>query len=157
MSRWIWVPAVLGISLLSGCARPIYEQASAGIDETQRKDEKAADCSLRFNNSHHCLSWYWEKKPVGTGVGSMIFKIYRTNLFDGTAILLDPPRLPLLQLRMEEMGHGSTPNTVVRLDVGTFRATNVRFIMIGEWTLKFQIKDGETLLDEAVVQKYIHH
>lgn len=66
-----------------------------------------------------------------------------------TPIEKDMESLPQLVLWMSSMGHGSTPSQTQRLDVGTYRASNVFFIMPGDWQLKFQIKNGNELLDEA--------
>lgn len=49
------------------------------------------------------------------------------------------------------MGHGSTPTQILKVDTGSYRANNVYFVMPGDWELKFQIKEGSSVLDEAVV------
>ena len=50
------------------------------------------------------------------------------------------------------MGHGSTPTHTDRVDVGTFRTNNVFFVMPGKWEIRFQINDGETVKESAVVE-----
>jgi hypothetical protein len=47
------------------------------------------------------------------------------------------------------MGHGSTPTTTTRVDVGSYRVSNVFFTMPGEWELRLQAKNGTEVLDEA--------
>ena len=71
----------------------------------------------------------------------MIFKVSRTNIFDGSPVLTDIA-FPTLILWMPSMGHGSSPTRVERLDTGTYRASEVFFVMPGEWELKFEASDA---------------
>lgn len=135
-----------------GCAQPKYISESDSSAAGQQTAESKVNCDIQFSNSKYCLSWFWENKPTSTNQGSLIFKIYRLNAFDQTAIQLDSAELPQLILWMPSMGHGSTPTVIQRLDVGTYRASDVFFIMPGEWDLKFQIKTGTEVTDEAQVQ-----
>jgi hypothetical protein len=41
---------------------------------------------------------------------------------------------------------------VDRVDVGTYRASDVFFIMPGEWDLRFQFSEDNQVIDEAVAQ-----
>lgn len=135
-----------------GCAQPKYVTESEQTSTGQQTTESKVNCGIQFSNSKYCLSWFWENKPTSTNQGSLIFKIYRLNAFDQTAIQLDSAEIPQLTLWMPSMGHGSTPTETQRLDVGTYRVSKVFFIMPGEWDLKFQIKSGSEVTDEAVVQ-----
>ncbi len=84
-------------------------------------------------------------------MGSMIFKTYRLSSYDQSAIEVDAVSVPQLILWMPAMGHGSSPTTVTRIEVGTYRASNVFFIMPGQWELKFQVKEGSEIKDEAII------
>lgn len=136
-----------------GCAQPKYvsETDSTAAGGQQTAGAKVS-CDIQFSNSKYCLSWFWENKPTSTTQGSLIFKIFRLNAFDQTTVQLDSQELPQLILWMPSMGHGSTPTAIQRLDVGTYRASDVFFIMPGEWDLRFQIKSGTEVNDEAQVQ-----
>ncbi len=144
---------ILGLALLVtlGCAQPKYVEEGNNTNNGQSAHEAGADCSAQFAGSQICVSWCWEKKPTSSDVGSFIFKTYRLNTFDKTAIEINPISVPEVQLWMPSMGHGSTPAQVTQLDVGTYRAENVFFIMPGEWDIRFQIKNGDTVNDEAIV------
>lgn len=134
-----------------GCAEPRYEIVNSEANPGETLGQAAeADCTVRFNVSGHCLSWKWEKKPTASESGTLVFKTYRPNLFDGTPVQVDAD--VALILWMPSMGHGSAPTTVSRLDVGTYRADEVYFIMPGEWDLRFQIISENAVKDEAVVQ-----
>lgn len=146
MSGKLLVYSLIGF-ILFGCARPKYIQESGAADSAQpdstssRKTDITAECAIVFSETKYCLSWYWENKPTSKQAGSLIFKMYRLNQFDKTAVAIDPAGMPAVVLWMPSMGHGSTPTQTTRLDVGTYRASNVFFIMPGEWDIRFSVKD----------------
>lgn len=146
---------VLTVSVLTfvGCAKPTYVESSK--DKTPRdsggQQENKLGCAVQFKVAGVCLTWYWEEKPTESNAGSLFFKAYRLNLLDQTPIEMDMASVPQVVLWMPSMGHGSIPTQTIRVDTGTYRATNVFFIMPGEWEIKFQIKEGTLVQDEAVV------
>lgn len=142
--------AIVIVLLAAGCARPKYVEGESGGSSGAPAPQAQADCSLRFRVSGFCLSWFWENKPTPTQAGSLIFKVFRENLFDRTPVAVDLPSASLM-LWMPGMNHGSSPTRTERLDVGTYRASAVFFIMPGEWDLHFQAKEGAAVQDEAVV------
>lgn len=136
---------------LFGCAKPRYETAQPTSSGNTSQIQKVTDCEIRFQNSSYCLLWQWEKNPTSAQVGSLIFKVVRANALDDSPIPVDLTSVPALALWMPSMGHGSSPTSVEKIDTGSYRAKNVFFIMPGEWELKFQLKDGNTVQDETVV------
>lgn len=146
---------ILAFVLASSCAQPRYEKVDSlkpQSDGLGTAIQKASDCSLKFQNSLYCISWTWETQPTSKEVGALVFKIFRGNVFDDSPVLVDLALLPKLILWMPSMGHGSSPTSIARIDVGTYRATNVFFIMPGDWELRFLIMDGTTILDKAFAQ-----
>lgn len=143
------------VGLLVGCAQPKYVQESGATENKIAQEENKADCSILFAESKNCLTWYWEKKPTSSQPGSLIFKIFRQNQFDQTPIELDTLQVPEVVLWMPGMGHGSSPTQTTLLDVGTYRASNVFFIMPGQWEIRFSVKENDQpnskQLDGAVV------
>lgn len=131
---------VLFVSVLSvwGCAEPKYLNSNSG-------DKNGAgskiECAARFKKSGLCLTWNWETKPATRAKGSLTFKVEA-----------DLPSLPEVILWMPSMGHGSTPTTVSAIDVGIYRVDEVFFVMPGEWEIRFQIKNGRAVADEAIVR-----
>lgn len=152
-SRFIFL--VISVFLICGCAQPKYELATEATLSNnpagQSQKTKATECAIKFKNSGYCLFWDWEALPKSNQSGSLIFKIYRSNLYDDSLVYTDFDFIPSLLLWMPSMGHGSSPTKVSRLDVGTYRASDVFFIMPGKWDMQFQIKDGSRLVDEAIV------
>lgn len=51
-------------------------------------------------------------------------------------------------LWMSSMGHGSGPVTIKKLDTGIYDVSDVYFIMDGEWQIRIQLKNNETILEE---------
>lgn len=144
------------LAVAAGCAQPKYELVNAnGLNaesgQRESQEQGARDCPLRFRSSGYCLAWKWETLPTSRQPGALIFKIYRGNLYDDSPVETDLEVMPSLILWMPSMGHGSSPTTVIRIDVGTYRASNVFFIMPGEWELRFQAKEGSSVQDEAVL------
>jgi hypothetical protein len=143
--------AGFAVLFLSSCAEPKYEKVYQAAPNAQLVSEKVSDCATKFQKSGYCLTWAWETQPTSSASGALTFKIVRSNVLDDTAVPVDPDFMPSLLLWMPSMGHGSSPTTVERVDVGSFRAKNVFFVMPGQWQLKFQIKNGQTLEDEVVI------
>ncbi|MNT79411.1 hypothetical protein D3C72_2187420 [compost metagenome] len=94
--------------------------------------------------------WKWDKVPTDSEVGSFIFKIYQHNPTDNSAVFVDVTDQVDVVLWMPDMNHGSSPVEVARVDVGTYRADEVFFIMPGKWEIKFQIKTSGIISDEAI-------
>lgn len=97
------------------------------------------------------MLWYWEVKPTAQSQGSLIFKTYRLNNLDQTPVETDLAQRPEVILWMPSMGHGSTPTQTTRLDVGTYRTSQVYFVMPGEWDIRFQVKNGSEVVDATEV------
>lgn len=138
-----WVVFSFVITSVLGCARPKYVNDSGAGNGNSVQEKIKAECSVTFSESKYCVSWYWENKPTTRQPGSLIFKVFRLNQLDQTPIQIDMPMVPEVVLWMPSMGHGSMPTQTSRLDVGTYRATNVFFMMPGDWEIRFQIKDGQ--------------
>lgn len=131
------------------CAQPKYENITNNQDQIGEK--VTTDCSIRFNQSGHCLNWQWDEMPTQSQPGSLTFKVVRPNEMDQTPIPVDISSEVDVILWMPSMGHGSSPTTIQKIDIGSYLATNVFFVMPGEWEIKFQIKENKKVIDEAVV------
>lgn len=147
--RRFFLFSVLTLILLTGCAEPKYVKGAGGEAERTDVQESKADCQTIFASSNLCLSWYWEKKPTSSEMGSLVFKTYRLNILDQTPIEVNLTTTPQVILWMPSMGHGSTPTQTVWADEGTYHVTNVFFIMPGDWEILFHVKNGTEVIDEA--------
>lgn len=135
-----------------GCAEPKYVNGpEGGALPSTSSDEAKTECATRFTTSGLCLSWYWEKVPTSSEAGRLIFKTYRLNTLDRTPIEIDTATVAEVVLWMPSMGHGSTPTKTARVDVGTYRSSEVFFIMPGEWEIKFHVRSDAGIIDEAKI------
>lgn len=135
--------------LMLSCAQPRYENIITE-DNSSPPSEKLTNCTLRFSNSGWCVLWTWEQKPIQKKAGQFILKIMRPNLLDETPVYVEAEDNIAVVLFMPKMNHGSRPTKVTKLDVGTYRISNVVFIMPGEWEIKFQLKQNGAVIDEAI-------
>lgn len=126
---------------LFACASPKYPAPAEGSTKT---------LSSQFT-SHAAVDLSWEKYPTETEMGSFVFTTYRNNPVDGTKVEQDLGDVMSVFLWMPSMGHGSSPVTLEHLGVGKYRATNVFFVMKGDWQIHFQVSDGKGAADEAVL------
>lgn len=54
-------------------------------------------------------------------------------------------------LWMPSMGHGSAPVKITKINDGEYDVSQVQFIMGGKWDVRFQLKDGNTVVEEVIV------
>lgn len=157
----IW-PALVALVFVA-CAEPRYvknESAEVGQVVMGSGGTVASTqlvCKGKIKGLNACLWWDWQSRPTEKDYGQIVVKIFRSNYFDASALLLDNPELLELVLWMPSMGHGSVPTHVVKKDVGTYLIEDVFFIMPGDWELRFLLKikpkeqDHENNKEEQVV------
>ncbi len=136
--------------LLSACADPQYIQASHNGGELQSKVQ-VLDCNAKFKPSATCLYWRWESFPTSDKPGTLSFRLFDLDPDDGFPITKRPDTTPYVLLWMPSMGHGSSPVTVTEVREGVYQASNIFFVMPGDWEIRFQIREGTKVIDEAVV------
>ncbi len=144
-----WFKVVL--FFLLGCTQPKYVQDASGGSDHPAIQQSKADCSLKWKTGL-CMTWYWQQKPTMKQPGTMIFKTYRLNQIDETPVQTDLAVVPEINLWMPEMGHGSSLTHTERLDIGTYRTTDVYFVMSGKWEIRFDLKDAEKTVEELIVE-----
>lgn len=131
------------------CANPKYlplaDQTAGNIQQ------KLEVCQAEFK-SGHCVSFAMESMP-DDDYATFLFNIYSPAAADGSRKLEDLAGGNMaVVLIMSEMGHGTKPSVIVeRLGVGTYRAKRVNFSMPGKWDIHIQLKDGNDVKDEAVI------
>lgn len=134
--------AFLFAFFLAACANPNY----APPDELTTENPSTLTCQATFQ-SGHCVSLTWHTKPTEQDFGSFRFKIFRP---ESPGTLEDLPNVSVV-LWMPSMGHGSSPVSVTRQSVGAYLASEVFFSMGGEWEIRFQVKAGQNVQDQASV------
>lgn len=138
------------LALLVGCSQPKYVQESPTTENKLAQEN--ADCRIKLSISQLCLQWSWQLKPTTKQAGILVFKTYRLNQLDQTPVETELSGTADVVLWMPDMGHGSTPTKTERIDVGTYRVSQVFFIMPGKWEIRFQIKNENKVLESAIVE-----
>ncbi len=123
------------------CAKPRYvSQITRSIMNIQ------SGCELFLQTENVCLRTRWVIAPTEDQEGEMIVEIVD---FQDDERKIDPIQTFFVKLWMPSMSHGSSPVKLTRLDVGVYRASEIFFIMGGEWEIRFQLRNGKQVLDEA--------
>lgn len=104
-------------------------------------------CDFLFKSEDLCMEVKWEVLPPARSNGTLVLTF--TDAKDPSR-LVTPKSTPQVVLWMSSMGHGSKPTTLNYVDVGQFRSTDVFFVMGGPWDVKYQLKDGNKVVEELV-------
>jgi hypothetical protein len=89
------------------------------------------------------IKGHWEVGPSTSEKNKFVFFIYNLS---GTRV--DLPHEIKVFLWMPQMGHGSIPVKVKKINTGIFEVSNISFIMNGEWDIHFQFKKAGDLKAE---------
>lgn len=136
---------LLCLLLLTSCADPNYVTDNL----VKNRDQLEAECALFFQEEQLCLTTKWVKFPTESEVGLFTMHFHEKDRPD---ILITPKLTPHVVLWMPSMGHGSSPVSVEFASEGIFHAKEVYFIMPGPWDIRYQLKEGNRVVEE-VIQK----
>lgn len=112
-----------------------------------RNEEATAECKMYFKTENLCLKATWDNLPTESTFGSMTLTF--TDKADPTRII-SPQHGPSILLWMPSMGHGSSPVTITLIEDGIYKADDIFFIMQGPWEIRYQIKDGDKVVEEII-------
>ncbi|MGE3610570.1 MAG: hypothetical protein AB7I27_13350 [Bacteriovoracaceae bacterium] len=130
------------ILFLCSCAKPHYVTDLEG-----KIDGISGECGLFFESENLCLKTTWIQRPSESDYGEM--ELTFVDKMDPSR-KIDPVHSPKIVLWMPSMGHGSSPVTLERIDVGHFKASEIFFIMPGPWDIRYQLKDGSNVVEEKI-------
>ncbi len=157
--------SIISVCLLSAAAcgySPIFNHTDpVRIPEgVAIENENALTCKMEFQSHTICADFIWLKEPRGSDEGSM--KIYFWHKDQPGVFTALENIQPGVKLWMPDMGHGSQK---VKLSEskdangqtlpGVYDATEVMFVMGGNWEIQFQLKDLSGNILE--VQKLPYH
>lgn len=134
---------LISLILLSSCARPNY------VDPTnlERNNQTTKACPLYFQEENLCLSMKWNKFPTQEETGTFVMKFFEET---SPEVAVTPHYTPAVILWMPSMGHGSSPVTIKQLTDNTYEVSDVYFIMLGEWDIRFQLKNDNDVIEEQI-------
>lgn len=138
--------------MVSGCGRiPIFNHLNAD-DQPVIVPTVESICLVKLAKANLCFGIEWVEKATEEKAGS-----FRIKFTDGTSAK-DPGRAVGVKLWMPSMGHGSSPVKVAqekdgagKFIAGSYLATDVYFIMGGEWEIWVQLKDGVQVYDQGKI------
>lgn len=134
------------VAALAACAEPKYSVPT----EAPAPGQKTAALRATWPQSQKQIWLEWETKPGNEEFGSFLLKIGRANLADQSALPEDIDGEVAVVLWMPSMGHGSSPVTVTKADVGTYRASRVFFSMPGDWEIRVQHISNGAVVEQTV-------
>jgi hypothetical protein len=113
--------------------------------------QNSLSCDVRFQNDV-CGHLQWVTEPTTDDFGSFLLQVFNGNPTDGSDVLTDLKGELSVILWMPSMGHGSSPVTVSKVDVGTYKINKVFFSMKGEWEIRFILK-----LNNEINEQFIYN
>lgn len=155
---------VLATVFTTSCGQsPLLHHAEAQAGEAPQTIAADPKCPLRFSRIGLCGSITWIRHQSNDGLGAFTMRFWNADGGSALGPYLAPPVVPSVRLWMP-MGHPSFyPPTYPSLAVapardeakhvipGVFEATNVYFMMGGDWEIWIQFKDGKKLIDRAKI------
>jgi hypothetical protein len=105
---------------------------------------------LAFKKTDYSFIVSWVEGPKRGG-SKFIMKTWKNDLGTMNGPYQDLQKNLFVFLWMPSMGHGSVPVKIKKISDGEYEVSDVQFIMGGKWEIKFQLKDGAQVFDEAVI------
>ena len=118
----------------------------AQVSDTLRSESN----SLSFIKSNYSFVISWKVAPK-KGETSFFMRTWKNDIGTMNGPYQDLEKNLHIILWMPTMGHGSAPIKIKKIADGEYDVTNVQFIMGGKWDLKFQLKEGNQVVDEVIV------
>lgn len=144
--RVLW----LAVSLIAvSCAKPTYVNKIA--QPLGLSSQMLGECSLSLKDSY-CLEVNWLEEPAENKFARFALKTYRLNKLDKSKVYENYfVESPSIELWMPDMGHGSSPVSVEKIDSGTYLVSDVYFSMHGDWQIKISSLNGENKIEEFIL------
>ena len=139
-----FLTAVILFVSVSACAKPNYQNQES---TTGQNAQQTGQCNLLLKAQNICVDIKWEVQPSDTDAG-----VFNLHFYDPQAVtqLIDPAYSVAVVLWMPSMGHGSSPVKVEKLENGIYKASNVFFVMPGDWEIRIQLKDGKNVVEQVI-------
>jgi hypothetical protein len=132
------------------------DTASSGLSQNPTP---ADTCPLVFPKSGLCASLDWTPPLAARKKLSFTLKFWKKSDATANGPYSDPSKTPYVLLWMPSMGHGSSEVTLSRKTdrqhlplTGIYESNDASFIMGGAWDVHVQLKDGDTVVEEAIAK-----
>ncbi len=138
------------IALLTFTLASVLLPISGFAFEAQQK--KQAQCPIEFKKVGQCASIEWRVAPKIDAYAEATLKFWSKKTGAPTGPFENPDCKQLaVSLWMPSMGHGSSPIRLTLRETGIIDATKIYFSMGGLWDLKILLKNGNQVIDQAVL------
>lgn len=145
--------------ILVGCLdSPLFNHADASPAALKQPLTEDQSCPLKFEKEGLCASMAWTKLPSDEEKGEFTLRFWQSASGTESGPYVTPSGSVFVKLWMPGMGHGSSPVTVKSavdaggLSVpGVFFASDVYFVMPGEWEIWVQLRQDRVVTDQAKV------
>lgn len=153
---------VLGFSvavlLAMGCESPLFHHAVAKTSPEENGRETASQCQFHFPKHNLCASFTFVQPPTLEDTSEAVIRFWDSEKGTEAGPYVNPGFTVGVKLWMASMGHGSSPVKVKpSLDstgvpiTGVYAATEIFFVMGGDWELWVQLKDGKNTVEQAKI------
>ena len=134
--------------LVSCGESPLFNHAKEAL---QKATHGALESDAhKFTKSGYSFAIKWMEGPA-LGTSRFVIRSWKSDTGSINGPYTDFPKTLFVFLWMPAMGHGSAPVKLKSLGDGEYEVSEVQFIMGGKWEVKFQLKNGSQVVDEAVV------
>ncbi len=158
LSYLVRVTFLLGASACGQSPLLNHANAADSMPAGLSAEAEVTSCPLVFPKAGLCASVSWTSGPSAEAMNSLVLKFWNQKDATAQGPYSNPSQTVMVKLWMPSMGHGSSPITLhhkqdsTHTDLtGQFEASNVYFVMPGAWDLHIQLKDGSTVIEEAIL------
>ena len=128
-----------------GCAKPNYQDPLSALNSTV-----STKAFTLYSNYHQLIvQLEFKNAPKDSEMNTFSLKFY-SAADPQTSVEINQDVKVILW--MPSMGHGSSPVKVQKINSGLYQATQVYFIMPGDWEIRIQLKEQDNVV-EQIVQK----
>lgn len=110
------------------------------------------ECPLEFATSRLCAAIEWTEGPLLQKESRFFLRFWRRSPSISEGGFVDPEGTLAVKLWMDMggHGHGSSPTRIVRQEAGVYEVSKLYFVMKGAWQVRIQLKQGDSVLEEAL-------
>lgn len=110
-----------------------------------------ADCPLYFPENKLCASVEFTQEPQASLESQFVLKVYESTSTATVPVLVEPAQLKVdLWMNMGHHGHGTSPVTIEKQEVGIFLISEAHFVMPGKWLIRVWINNEKSELTIGV-------
>ncbi len=149
---------ISAIFALSSCnASPLLNHETAAKEKGLVIAPADENCPLEYPDNGLCAKVEWIVGPSLQNIDdTCLIKFWdkKTGTKDGPFIDPKPEQFVVVDpwMNTDSMHHPTSPVTVVKQEVGVYKATRIFFSMTGPWEFRVELKDGPNARDSDLIE-----